>query len=88
MQQVEEASQEHGEEPVGQEYSGDEEKGTCWRIGERCGAEVVAEVWGYEGKAERGLIKPKKVHSVHLLCPPLFMTLYLHQGGRVFTPVS
>lgn len=56
MQQVEEASQEHGEEPVRQEYSGDEEKGTRWRIGERCGAEVVAEVWGCKGKAKRGFI--------------------------------
>lgn len=44
VQQVEEAAQEHGEKPVGQQYGGHQEEGACWRVGERCGAEVVAEV--------------------------------------------
>lgn len=44
VQQVKEAAQEHGEEPVRHEYGGDEEQGAGWRVGERCGAEVVAEV--------------------------------------------
>ncbi|TNN63206.1 hypothetical protein EYF80_026549 [Liparis tanakae] len=44
VQQVKETPQEHGEEPVGHKYRGNQEQGACRRVGERCGAEVVAEV--------------------------------------------
>lgn len=44
VQQVKETPQEHGEKPVGQEHSGNQEQGSGWRVGERCGAKVVAEV--------------------------------------------
>lgn len=50
MKKVEETPQEHGEEPVGQKYGSNQEQCTCWRVGERCGAEVVRKVRGYRGK--------------------------------------
>lgn len=57
VQQVKEAAQEHGEEPVCHEYGGDEEQGAGWRAGERCWAEVVAEVRSYKGNREKNLTK-------------------------------
>lgn len=53
VQQVEEAAQEHGEEPVGEQHGGHQQQGPRWGVGERCGAEVVAEVWGCEEREER-----------------------------------
>lgn len=44
VQQVKEAPQEHGEDPVGQECSGCKQKEPCRKVGERREAEVVAEV--------------------------------------------
>lgn len=44
VQQVKETPQEHGEEPVGHEHGRNQEQGACRGVGERCGAEVVAEV--------------------------------------------
>jgi len=52
VQQVKEPPQEHGEEPVGHQDHGNQEQGARRRVGERCGAEVVAEVWGYREEKE------------------------------------
>lgn len=69
VQQVKEAAQEHGEEPVCHEYGGDEEQGAGWRVGERCGAEVMAEVRGYKGKREKNLTKTSHINDdkIHFL---------------------
>lgn len=48
VQEVKEPAQEHGEEPVGQEHGCNQEQSTGRRVGEGCGAEVMAEVRGID----------------------------------------
>lgn len=75
VQQVKEAPQKHGEEPVGQEQGGSEEQEPCRRVGERREAEVVAEVWGYGEQMERKLIYVK---SLYISTSTLKLTINAH----------
>lgn len=80
MQQVKEAPQKHGEEPVGQEQGGSKEQEPCRRVGERREAEVVAEVWGYGEHMERKLIYVK---SPYISTSTLKLTIDAHHIQQV-----